>query len=391
VREELRPAATAVETRGQLRALLRDMLSRLGESHFALFPQESVDRIAVDDEVDDEGGAGDIGVEVRWVGGALTAFRVDPGSAFDAGVRPGWIIDAIGPNEMSDWQEVIAEAESESARVALETRTVSGATSLLGGAVGSSVTVRFRDGADAAHTLVLDRSPVRGQIVQFGQLPAMAAHLDFERIPVAGGCVGLIEFNIWMVPLVMPFNRAVDAVDDCAGIVIDLRGNRGGVGGMVMSTAGSFFAERADLGVVKSRAGELRFVAMPRGVDAEGQLRDAFEGRLAVLIDQMSMSTSEIFAAGLKATGRAQLFGTRTPGYALPAMTIRLPNQDVLYHVVSDLTDPQGRRIEGRGVEPDVTIPLDRADLLAGRDATLDAAVAWAGGVASGQPGRSRD
>ena len=151
-----------------------------------------------------------------------------------------------------------------------------------------------------------------------------------------------------------------------------------------MSTAGSFFAERADLGVVKSRAGELRFVAMPRGVDAEGQLRDAFEGRLAVLIDQLSMSTSEIFAAGLKVTGRARLFGTTTPGYALPAMTIRLPNQDVLYHVVSDLTDPEGRRIEGRGVQPDVEIPLDRLDLLAGRDAALEAAVEWAGAEGSG-------
>jgi carboxyl-terminal processing protease len=392
VRDELRPAASSLETRGELRTLLRDMLSRLGESHFALFPQESVDRIAIDDESEGEGGAGegDIGLEVRWVEGQLTVFRIDQGAAYDAGVRPGWILEAIGTREMAAWAEVIAEAESESARVALETQTVSGAASLFGGSVGSSLTLRVRDGRDASRTLDLDRRPVRGQMVQFGQLPAMAAHLDFERIPTESGCVGLIEFNIWMIPLVAPFNRAVDAVADCDGIVIDLRGNRGGVGGMVMSTAGSFFADRADLGIVKSRAGELRFVAMPRGVDTEGRLRDAFEGRLAVLIDQLSMSTSEIFAAGLKASGRARLFGTTTPGYALPAMTIRLPSQDVLYHVVSDLTDPEGRRIEGQGVQPDVAIPLDRADLLAGRDAALEAAVGWAGGEGSGSPSGRR-
>ena len=394
VRDELRPALANVGTRGELRTLLRDMLSRLGESHFALFPQESVDQIAISDDDPDEGGdpgaAGDVGLDVRWVGGDLTVFRIEGGAAFDAGVRPGWIIEAIDNREMSAWQEVIAQADSESARIALETQTVSGAGSLLSGAVGSSVRLRLRDGDDASHTLTLDRRLVKGEVVQFGQLPAMPAFLDFERLPAAGGCVGVIEFNIWMAPLVAPFNRAVDAGADCLGMVIDLRGNRGGLGAMVMSTAGSFFAERADLGVVKSRAGELRFVAMPRAVDAEGQLREPFSGRLALLIDQLSMSTSEIFAAGLKTTGRARLFGTRTPGYALPAMTIRLPNQDVLYHVVSDLTDPQGRRIEGRGVEPDVAVPLTRDDLLAGRDAALEAAVAWAGGGASNRPGPTR-
>ena len=386
VRDELRPAVSGVETRGELRSLLRDMLSRLGESHFAIFPQESVDQIAVDDEEmdGDEGAAGDVGLDLRWVGGELTVFRVDEGAAFDAGVRPGWIIEGIDAREMSAWREVIAEAESESARIALETQTVSGAGSLLSGAVGTSVAVRVRDGDERSHAFTLDRRPVKGEIVQFGQLPAMAAYLEFDLLPAGDGCVGVIEFNIWMSPLVAPFNRAVDAGADCAGIVIDLRGNRGGLGAMVMSTAGSFFGERAALGVVKSRAGELRFVAMPRAVDAEGQLRDPFEGRLALLIDELSMSTSEIFAAGLKTTGRAQLFGTRTPGYALPAMTIRLPNQDVLYHVVSDLTDPEGRRIEGRGVEPDVSVPLDRADLLAGRDAALERAVEWAAGGAPG-------
>ena len=134
---------------------------------------------------------------------------------------------------------------------------------------------------------------------------------------------------------------------------------------------------------IRDRAGEMRFVAMPRGVDTSGQLRDAFEGPLAVLIDERSMSTSEIFAAGLKSTDRARLFGTSTPGYALPAMTIRLPSQDVLYHVISNLTDPEGVRIEGQGVAPDEAVPLRRADLLEGLDAAMEAALEWA--AAGGQ------
>ena len=333
IRDELRPSVADVETRGELRSVLRDMLSRLGESHFAIFPQESVDQISVDDDdtMADEAGEGDVGLELRWVEGRLTVFRAHEGSASAAGVQPGWVVEAIDDREMERWETLVAEAESETARTGLQTQTVSGAHALLGGPVGSEVTVRLRDGQDEVRTLTLERSPIRGEMVRFGQLPAMAAFLDYRRVPAGAGCVGLVEFNIWMVPLVAEFNRAVDAVDDCTGIVLDIRGNPGGVGGMVMSTAGSFFAERADLGVVQSRAGEITFVAMPRGVDTEGQIREAFEGRLAVLIDEMSMSTSEIFAAGLKSTGRARLFGTSTPGVPLSlVLDSRLRPREVL-------------------------------------------------------------
>lgn len=385
IRDELRPAVDDVETRGDLRDVLREMLSRLGESHFAILPEESVDQIDVDDDGadsdDGEAGPGDAGLELRWVEGELTAFRVHDGGAADrAGVEPGWVVEAIGDRELDRWRRIVADAESETARVGLLTETVSAAASLLRGSVGTEVDLRVRDGSGSTRSVTLTRTPVRGEFVRFGQLPAMAAYLTSERIDTGDACVGLIEFNVWMVPLVDDFNQAVDATDDCAGIVIDLRGNTGGVGGMVMSTAGSFFAERADLGVIQSRAGELRFVAMPRGVDTDGALRQAFTGRLALLIDERSMSTSEVFAAGLKSTGRARLFGTATPGYALPAMTIRLPSQDVLYHVISNLTDPDGQRIEGRGVAPDESLPLRRADLLAGRDAAREAAVRWASG-----------
>lgn len=379
IRDELRPAVLEAETRGELRGILRDMLSRLGESHFAILPQEGVDGIEVgDDGISDGADTGDVGLEVRWVQGDLTVFRAEPGPAVDAGVGPGWVVEAIGDREVALWRELIANAETDGARARLRMETVSGASSLMRGPTGSTVTLRLRDGRDELHTLTLERQPVRGQMVRFGQLPAMAAYLDYERRSTGDSCVGIITFNIWMVPLVADFNRAVDALADCDGMVLDLRGNLGGVGGMVMSTAGSFFSERADLGVVRSRAGEMRFVAMPRGVDSEGQLREAFTGPLAVLIDERSMSTSEIFAAGLKSTHRARLFGTTTPGYALPAMTLRLPSQDVLYHVIANLTDPQGGRIEGQGVVPDEAVPLRRAELLSGRDAALEAAVEWA-------------
>jgi carboxyl-terminal processing protease len=91
----------------------------------------------------------------------------------------------------------------------------------------------------------------------------------------------------------------------------------------------------------------------------------------------MSASTSEMFSASLQALGRARVFGERTSGQALPAIATRLPNGDVLMHVIADFVAADGSRIEGRGVVPDEPVPLTRADLFAGRDAPFDAAIRW--------------
>ena len=55
--------------------------------------------------------------------------------------------------------------------------------------------------------------------------------------------------------------------------------------------------------------------------------------------------------------------------------------------VPEDYGAPEGRRIEGEGVVPDETVPLRRAELLAGRDAALEAAVAWASTAPAPVPG----
>ena len=125
---------------------------------------------------------------------------------------------------------------------------------------------------------------------------------------------------------------------------------------------------------------------MPRRVTGDAQPMEPFTGPLALIVDGQSMSSSEIFAAGLQALGRARVFGEPSGGQALPALMERLPNQDVLMYAFADFVDPNGTRIEGRGVLPDVTVPLTREDLLAGRDAALEAALDWIGGVGARQP-----
>lgn len=223
------------------------------------------------------------------------------------------------------------------------------------------------------------RAPVAGAPVRFGNLPTMFVEVARSVRPLGQGgrCAGVIRLSVWMLPATAALDSAVDAVRHCEGVVVDLRGNPGGVGAMVMGFGGHFLDSTLTLGVMKLRTNTMRFVANPRRADVRGRPVTPYAGRLAIVVDSLSMSTSEIFAAGMQAVGRARIFGENTPGLALPAIVTRLPTGDALMHVFADFTDPRGTRIEGRGAVPDVLVPLRRAELLAGRDAALEAAVRW--------------
>jgi carboxyl-terminal processing protease len=128
---------------------------------------------------------------------------------------------------------------------------------------------------------------------------------------------------------------------------------------------------------MKTRESELRFASNPRLVNAVGERVDPYGGPVAILVDGMTGSASECFAGGLQSLGRARVFGQTSMGQALPAFFDKLPNGDVLIHATGDFVTADGTRLEGRGVVPDEAVPVTRADLLAGKDSTLAAALTW--------------
>jgi carboxyl-terminal processing protease len=214
--------------------------------------------------------------------------------------------------------------------------------------------------------------------VKFGNLPPMTMRFERERLRAPGGAsVGVLRFNVWMTAASRPFDEGVDEFRGADGIVIDLRGNFGGVGAMVVGMSGHFLDKPVTLGTMHTRGGDLRFVANPRVVNAAGAQVAPYAGPVVVLVDALSASTSEIFAGGMQSVGRARIVGDTTAGEALPAMMQRLPNGDVLYHAFADFTTPSGARIEGRGIVPDELVPLSRRALLDGRDPQMDAALRW--------------
>ncbi len=380
VREELRPRAAAAETAAELREIINEMIARLDQSHFALLPRGAL--LAVrgdDDDPEAEGGRGDAGFETVIIDGRFVVARVDPDlPAYAAGVRPGWILDSVGGRsfgvgELEDdgLEAVDAHKVRVEAQRSMDLR--------LSGEPGSSFEAEFLDGDDQRRSISIRRAPPRGEVIRFGNLPPVYARLDRQVIePDVGMQVGHISFNIWLPILSRPFDEAVDAVREMDGVILDLRGNPGGLGGMVMGMGGHFVEQDVSLGTMRTRDSELEFRPNPRRIDTRGERVEPFAGPLAILIDNTSASTSEVFAAGMQAIGRGRVFGQRSMGAVLPSLMDELPNGDVLQHAFADfVVSGTGVRLEGRGVIPDEEVRVSRADLLAGRDPVLDAAVEW--------------
>lgn len=389
VRAELRGRAAAAGDDDALRDVIRTMLRRLRQSHFAIIPREAADGMesatqhAERTATGERRGPGDVGLSLRMLGDDFVVWRVEAGGAADgAGIRTGWVVRRVGDAALDDVRRRIP-AEMGERQARMRATTIAGA--LLGGPAGTRVRVELVDGRGRNVVRTLARTPERGDPVKFGNLPPFYTSFERERVAAPGGLsVGVLRFNVWMSSITRPFDDAVDAFRDADGIVIDLRGNPGGVGALVMGTAGHFLTTADTLGTMRTRRADLRFVANPRTVSRAGQRVRPYGGPVVVLVDALSASTSEVFAAGLQGVGRARVVGDTSAGMALPALMERLPNGDVLYHAFADFFTPRGERLEGRGVIPDEVVPLTRAALLAGRDPQLDAALRWIAGANAG-------
>jgi carboxyl-terminal processing protease len=384
VNEELRPKALAARTVGELRGVIRDMLGRLGQSHFALLPATADSASDAPRDV-----SGTPGFDVRLVEGDLLVTEVEPdGGGAAAGVRTGWKLRSIDGTTTGT---LLASLPDTLAPRLMQVEAWRLVQMRLRGPSGSRAALSFENGSGAIVALSVERRLEPGQPVTVGNLPTMFVRVRSHRVETpAGRPAGVIAFNVWMTAVDPLFQKAVDEFRSGDGIVIDLRGNPGGLAAMMMGISGHFIDERKALGVMKTRDTELRFVVNPRRVSAAGERVQPFAGPVAILVDALSGSASECFAGGMQSLGRVRVFGQRSMGQALPALFARLPNGDVLIHAYGDFVTADGTRLEGRGVVPDEPVLLDRGQLLAGRDRTLEAALAWFDSVTAARTERAR-
>ena len=374
VRDQLRPQVEKARTPAEVRSIISDMLSRLHQSHYAVIPGSVYhDLDSRSSSEADLNGAntspdGTAGLDVRVIGDEAVVVSVDPNSsARELGVAPGWIVRRVGDEELIPVLRRIEGAYKGSTM--RDMMLAHAVVSRLDGPISNPVEVEFQTARDKMVLLALNRRDFRGTPAKFGFLPEERVWIDTRLVAPD---VDYIAFNLFLDPtaLVSKFQESVRNCSGCAGIVVDLRGNPGGIGILAMGLAG-YFIDKPDqkLGTMYMRDLPLKFVVNPRP--------PVFEGKLAVLIDGLSASTSEIFAGGMQDLNRARIFGSRSAGAALPSMIERLPDGDGFQYAAASYKSDSGKVLEGVGVTPDEPIALTRAALLAGRDPVLDAAIRW--------------
>jgi carboxyl-terminal processing protease len=132
-----------------------------------------------------------------------------------------------------------------------------------------------------------------------------------------------------------------------SGLVLDLRGNRGGLLQQAVGVA-DVFLKGGEVVLARGRHPDASRSYLAGGADlAEGMA-------LFVLVDGQTASAAEALAAALQDNGRARLIGSATRGKGLIQLVHPLPDGGELHISWARLIAPSGTPLQGRGVLPDL-------------------------------------
>jgi tricorn protease len=153
-------------------------------------------------------------------------------------------------------------------------------------------------------------------------------------------------------------------VFDREALIVDVRHNRGGnidswVLGKLMRKAWMYW--------------------QPRAGRASWNMQEAFRGPVVVLCDQWTASDGEAFSEGFRRLGLGKVIGTRTwGGEVWLSFSNRLADNGIASAAELGVYGPEGKwLIEGHGVDPDMTVDNLPHASFEGKDAQLDAALAY--------------
>ncbi|MFJ5935994.1 S41 family peptidase [Streptomyces sp. NPDC093071] len=196
------------------------------------------------------------------------------------------------------------------------------------GVPGSSVALRVERGR-AAWTQTLRRARLATDPVTVRRLDDGAVLIRVEAFTKGAG------------------TRVRDAVRDApagAGVLLDLRGNAGGLVEEAAVAASAFL----DGGLVATYdvEGEERAVYAEGGGDTERPL--------VALVDGGTMSAAELLTGALQDRGRAVTVGSRTFGKGSVQMPSTLPDGSVAELTVGHYRTPAGHAVDGSGITPDL-------------------------------------
>ena len=307
-----------------------------------------------------------LGFAFRPLADALVVTSVNGESdAWWAGVRPGMTLTEVeGEPAPSVYARLRAQARDGSTE---QQRHMLAATRLLAGEPDSTARLAFARSDGTRLEATLRRTVL-----------ANPPRVMYRRLPEGPG---YIRLTAWNPSLQGRMLQALAALKDAPSLVIDLRGNGGGSGGMVREVAQPFFEGEVKAGRALTRTGKPITLAfeLVELVRLEPMLKGSglYQGPVAILVDAGSASASEMFTGLMQSLQRATVVGQVSCGCLLAYMGYaNVPGGGKLAYSEVGFVMPDGRRIEGTGVVPDLQVPVSAEDLRLNRDRVLEAAVA---------------
>lgn len=281
-----------------------------------------------------------IGIQVLQRGSDVVIANVFPGSpAAAAGLAKGDVITGVGGRSM--------------AGASLDT-----VTNAVRGPKGTPVTVTVRTPAGVTTTARMTRTVLKLQLVTT-TMRVVRGH----KI----GVITLLEFDQGAAAAVRAAVAKLTA-QGATGLVLDLRGNPGGLVDEAVSLVGIFVPKGSP---VVTTVG----LHDPRQT-LKTSVAPSTTLPLVVLVDRYSASASEIVSGALRDDGRAILVGQRTFGKAVVQETVTLPNQGALHFTIARYLTPKGFDLNHKGLTPDIAVAANPT-------ATSDPALAVAAAAAA--------
>jgi carboxyl-terminal processing protease len=300
---------------------LRGMVAGLDPHSAYMDPKEFRNFMA-----DTRGEFGGIGAELANDAGRVKIIApIEDTPAAQAGIRPGDIIERVDGKPVDGLN--LGEAVER-----------------IRGPAGTSVRLTLSRGTAPRFDVDIKREIIRPAPVK---AHLEAGHIGYARITVFNELV--------QEQLLAAIDRLrQESGGTLTGFVLDLRSDPGGLLDQSVAVTGDFI-DGGNVVSVRGRDGKER-----RRYDASAH-GDRLQGiPMVVLVNGASASASEIVAAALQDHHRAEIVGTRSFGKGSVQTITPLADHGALGLTTDLYFTPSGRSIQGKGVEPDLVIPVPK-------------------------------